>query len=134
MSGLGEEAPRAGLPVRREEEVDDRSTWIESRQGLLFFANAVLVAPELFVLLPLTLRALLDPLVLHGRPSAMLDTIPAVAAHVLPWVGWFLAIPLALTSYNLRLEERRWPRAALKLFLVIHIGFVAYTIGRWVGG
>lgn len=134
MSGLGEEAPRAEPAVRREEEVDDRSTWIESRQGLLFFANAVLVAPELFVLLPLTLRALLDPLVLHGRPSAMLDTIPEVAAHVLPWVGWLLAVPLALTSYNLRLEERRWPRAALKLFLVVHIGFLAYTIGRWVGG
>lgn len=132
MSELGEGAPRAEPPVRRKE--DDRSTWIESRQGLLFFANAVLVAPELFVLFPLTLRALLDPLVLHGRPSAMLDTIPEVAAHVLPWVGWLLAIPLGLTSYNLRLEERRWPRAVLKLFLVIHIGFVAYTIGRWVGG
>lgn len=131
MSGVGEGASAGAPPVHLEE---GGTPWIESREGLLFFANAVLVAPELFVLLPLGLRVLLDPLVLHGRPSVMLDTIPAVAAHVLPWVGWLLVIPLALTGYNLRLEERRWPTAALKIFLVIHIGFIAYTVARWVGG
>lgn len=116
-------------------EVDlepDRGEWIESREGLLFFTNAVLVAPELFVLIPLALRAVLDPLMLHGRPSVMLDTIPAVAAHVLPVVGWLLVVPLGLTAYNLGVARRRWPRAALKVFLVLHIGFLAYTIAHWV--
>lgn len=112
----------------------DEGTWIESREGMLFFANAVLVAPELFVLLPLALRLLLDPLTLHGRPSVMLDTIPAVAAHVLPAVGWLLVIPLGLTAHNLDIEDRRWPRAALKVFLVLHIGFLAYTIASWLTG
>lgn len=133
MSGAGEEPSRPEPPVLPEEQ-EGASPWIESPEGLLFFWNAVLVAPELFVLLPLGLRALLDPLVLHGRPSAMLDTIPAVAGHVLPSVGWLLVIPLALTAYDLRVEERRWPRTALAAFLVIHLAFLAYTVGRWVGG
>ena len=132
MSEGREEGRSTGPAVRLEEASGE--AWIESRRGLLFFANAVLVAPELFVLLPLGLRAILDPLVLHGRPSVMLDTIPAVAEHVLPAMGWLLVLPLALALYDLRVEERRGPRVALAFFALVHVGFLVYTVGRWIGG
>lgn len=107
--------------------------WIESREGGWFFVNALLVAPEMVVLFPLTLRTLVGFLVPQREPSPFLDTIPYVASWSLPWLGWLLVIPLWTVWKNLRLERRTLPRAALLLFGAIHLAFLGYTVWRWVG-
>lgn len=114
-------------------DTTSRGEWIESREGMVFFLNAVLVAPELVVLVPVVTRAVVRALGFVRRPSPILDPVPMVAAHVLPWVGWLLVVPVALVVWNLRLEARPGPRRALWLFLALHLSFLAYTVGRWIG-
>jgi hypothetical protein len=115
------------LPRRAE------TPWVETRAGGLFFVNAVLVAPVLMALYPLALRALLRALVGFERPSPILDTVPLVAAHVAPVVGWLAAPAAGLAIWNLRLADRGWARVLLVLFLVAHLGTLAYTLWRWLG-
>lgn len=134
MTSDGVPEPQRG---RAEPEIDPGSAdspWIESREGMLFFLNAVLVAPELMVLFPLAVRSLLSALGRPDRPSPILDTIPAVAAHVLPWVGWLLVVPLATAAWNLRVATRAVPRLALAGFLLVHLLFLAYTVRVWMSG
>lgn len=120
----GAEGPREGEPGAGE-------PWIETPEGLLFFGNALLVAPELTVLLPLGVRGAARALgLLHG-PSPVLDTFPALAAALLPYGGWLLLLPIALVVVNLRRERRRAPRLALLLFLLLHLGFLGYGVVRW---
>lgn len=127
-NGYGERGEGPILP-RREEE-----PWIESRAGGLFFVNAVLVAPELVVLFPLLLGWTLRGLGLLRGTSRFIDTVPAVAAYVLPWVGWFLVIPLVTTLRNLRMEGvGTWPRRALYAMAALHLVFLGYTAWRWAG-
>lgn len=126
----------------RGAEGDDRragkerkSPWVESRAGGLFFVNSVLVAPELIVLLPLLVGALLRALGLLEGPSRFIDPIPRVAAHVLPAVGWLLVVPLWTTWRNLQMDGvKPWARRALYGMLVLHLSFLAYTLSRWLGG
>jgi len=106
--------------------------WIESPSGELFFLNAVLVSPAAVALLPLGLRSLLRALGASAS-GPYLETVPAVAAYVAPWVGWLALLPLATTVKNLRMERRPAPRVALGAFLVVHLGVLAYTFGRWLG-
>lgn len=113
--------------------VPRKDPWIETREGGLFFVNALLVAPELVVLLPLTLQLLVSLLVPERNPSPFLDTIPFVASKAIPFLGWFILIPIWTTLRNLRIEARLAPRLALGFFLLLHLGFLGYTVMWWVG-
>jgi hypothetical protein len=127
------------LPAGEAPEVVPRpdEPWIESREGMLFFVNALFVIPEYCVLFPLGLRTLLRSLGLASGPSVFLDTLPTLATHCLPYVGWFLVVPIVLIFKTFSVEgsgERsRWRRGALSLFLVSHLGFLGYTLRLWLG-
>ena len=107
--------------------------WIETRRGGVFFVNALLVAPALVVLFPLTVGAVVSLLAPDRPLSPFLDTIPFVASKALPYVGWLLVIPIWTTIRNLRIETQVLPRAALGFFLVLHFAFLGYTVLSWVG-
>lgn len=107
--------------------------WIESREGMFFFVNALFVIPEYCVLFPLGLRTLLRGLRLSSSPSVFLDTLPALANHFLPYVGWLLLLPIGLVFRNLKLDRSRLRRGALVLFLISHVGFLGYTVHLWFG-
>jgi len=115
-----------GGPVRKE-------PWIEPRQGGWFFVNAVLVAPELVVLIPLVLGALIGLLVPEREPSPFLDTIPFVASKTIPILGWLLVIPIWTTIRNLRRDGLRLPKVTLGFFLLLHVCFFGYAVWSWVG-
>lgn len=109
--------------------------WVETRAGGFFFVNAVLVAPELIVVVPLVAGAALRALGLLEGPSRFIDPVPRVAAHFLPWIGWLLVVPLWTTWRNLRMDGvKPWARAALWAMLALHAGFLAYTVWLWTGG
>lgn len=114
------------LPTRADDP------WVETRAGGLFFINALLAAPALMVLYPIALRAVLHALTGFDRPSPLLDTVPLVAAHVAPVVGWLALPAAALSIWNLRITDRRWARVALRAFLVLHVGVLVYTVARWI--
>ena len=107
--------------------------WVETRQGGWFFVNAVLVAPELVVLFPLAIGALLGVMVPGREPSPFIDTIPFVASKTIPILGWLLVVPIWTTIHNLRMEGLRLPRFVLGGFLVVHLDFLAYAVRSWVG-
>jgi hypothetical protein len=111
----------------------EREPWIETRQGGWFFLNAVLVAPELVVLVPLTLGLVIGLLVPDRGASPFIDTIPFVASKALPVVGWLLVIPIWTTVKALRMEGLLLPRVALAFFLVLHLSFLGYAVLSWVG-
>jgi hypothetical protein len=108
--------------------------WIETTRGGLFFINALLIFPYPMVLVPLATRVFVRG-VLGGaaRESSILDTFPLLAGHLLPRVGWLIVVPLYLVVRNLRIEEAPWPRAALFLFLIVHLGFLGWTGAGWMG-
>lgn len=109
--------------------------WVETRAGGLFFVNAVLVSPELVVLFPLVVGAVLRSLGLLQGTSRFIDTIPQMAAYVLPWTGWIFVIPLWSTVKNLRMEGVGYrARRALWGMASLHLLFLAYTVWRWLAG
>ena len=111
---------------------DDGTPWIETRAGGLFFVNALLVTPAAVVLFPLAMGALLRAAGVIQGPSRVFDTIPAMADYFVPRVGW-LAIPAAWVAWKgLRAVERPGFRAALAVFLGVHLATVAWTLWRWV--
>jgi hypothetical protein len=118
----GEERPRGNEP------------WIETRAGGLFFLNAVVVGPVALVLVPVVVGTLVRGLGLVEGPSAVLDTIPAVAEYVAPTVGWLAAPAAWLAVWTLRETSKKEARWALLLFLAAHLGVLAYTVSRWIGG
>ncbi len=111
----------------------EKEPWIETRQGEWFFLNAVLVAPELVVLVPLALGLAIGFLVPDRGTSPFLDTIPFVASRSLPVVGWLLVIPIWTTLKNLRMKGPLLPRLVLGVFLVSHLAFLGYAVRGWVG-
>lgn len=125
----------AGLPAPEGEHgaAVRKEPWIETPSGGLFFVNALLVAPELVVLFPLTLQFIVGLLVPERAPSPFLDTIPFVASKAIPFLGWFLVIPIWTTVRNLKMETATLPRLALVLFLLLHLAFLGYTIWSWIG-
>lgn len=127
-------SPEAAEPPGSSSSAGADPPWIETREGGLFFVNALLVAPELVVLLPLGAGALLRAVGLLGGPSELLDTVPRMAGYVLPWVGWLLVIPVWTTGRNLGLAKKGLVRALLAVFLMTHLSFLGYTILRWAGG
>ncbi len=122
--------PPEGAPRLEEGRSDP---WIETPLGMLFFVNAVLVAPEYCVLLPLGVRTMLRALGMAQAPSVFLDTFPLVAARALPDLGWLLLLPVGLVIKNLRVERTPKLRAALLLFLTSHMAFLGYAVLAWLG-
>jgi len=114
-------------------EMARQEPWIETGPGGWFFVNAVLVAPEIMVLIPLTLQRVIGFLNPAREPSPYLDTIPFVAAHALPIVGWLLVIPIGTTVKNLRMDLHPLARAALVVFLLLHVAFLGYTVWSVMG-
>lgn len=132
----GPDSPGPDAPGK-ERAVEGREAervepWIETRRGGLFFVNALLVAPELVVLFPLTLRFLVSLVAPHRNPSPFLDTIPFVASRSIPYLGWLLVIPIWTTIRNLRIEPLPLPRGALVFFLLLHLAFLGYTALSWM--
>jgi hypothetical protein len=107
--------------------------WIETKQGGWFFVNAILVAPELVVLFPLLAGMVVSFLAPGREPSPFLDTIPFVASKAIPILGWLLVIPLWTTIRAIRIPGLLFPRFALGVFLLMHLSFLGYTVGSWMG-
>jgi hypothetical protein len=114
------------------ERSGEASRWIETREGGLFFLNAVLVGPEIVVLIPLAVGAVVGLLAPGRAPSPFLDTIPFVASKSIPILGWLLVIPIWTTIRNLRMERLALPRVALCVFLALHLSFLGYALWHWI--
>ena len=84
-------------------------------------------------ILDLTLKILVGLISAQRAASPFIDTIPFVASKAIPFLGWFLVIPIWTTVKNLRLETLRLPRVALLGMLLFHLSFLAYTVWSWVG-
>lgn len=110
------------------------SPWIETPQGGLFFVNVLLITPLAVILLPLVVGALLRTAGLIQGPSRIFDTIPFLAWHFAPRLGWLAAPAAWLAWRTLRMVERKGPRLTLAVFLALHMCTVAYTVYRWSGG
>jgi hypothetical protein len=108
--------------------------WIETREGGLFFVNALFLFPYLMVLVPLGTRVFVRG-VMGGmpEPSVIVDTFPVLAEHLLPRLGWLAALPGWLAWKNLSLERRTFPRVALGVLLALHLVTVAWTVTAWLG-
>jgi TRAP-type uncharacterized transport system fused permease subunit len=117
----------------RAQDPPGGTRWIETRRGGLFFVNALLIFPYVMVLVPLATRTLVRARGGLPEASEILDTFPILAEHLLPRIGWMILVPLALVIKNLGIEEDPRPRAALWGFLGLHLLFVAWTVGVWVG-
>lgn len=99
---------------------------------MLFFVNALLFAPAFVVLVPLALRSMVRLITGTIRPS-VLDTFPALAGYLVPWVGWLAVVPAVLVLRNLRMELPGPARWTLRFFLVVHVGFLVAAAWAWVG-
>jgi hypothetical protein len=119
--------------VRTHPPAPDGDRWIETRRGGLFFVNALLIFPQVMVLVPLLTRMAVRSLGGLPREAAIVDTFPIVAEYLLPRIGWLLLGPVVLVAYNLRLEPDPLPRSGLWTFLVIHLVFLGWTVGVWTG-
>jgi hypothetical protein len=114
-------------------ETKAKEPWIETPQGGWFFVNALLVAPEMVVLVPLAAGFLVSFIAPGREMSPFLDTIPFVASKAIPFLGWFLVIPIWTTIRNLRMDGLLLPRIALGIFLALHLSCLGYTVRSWVG-
>ena len=100
--------------------------FVETRAGGMFFLNAVLAAPALLVLWPVTVRGVLRGTGALEGPSPLLDPVPAVAAQVAPYVAWLSVIPLVATVRTLRLELPTPARWTLRAFVLLHTGVLVW--------
>jgi hypothetical protein len=107
--------------------------WIETRRGGVFFVNALLIFPYVMVLVPLATRIVVRARGGLPQASEIVDTFPLLAEHLLPRLGWIILVPMALVIHNLRIEPDPRPRAVLSGFLALHLLFLGWTVGVWVG-
>ena len=113
-------------------ELDSGERWIETREGGWFFVNAVLAAPAFIVAFPLLVGAALRALgVLRGY-NRFIDTIPLIAAYVVPYAGLLMVVPLWLSLRSLRWGGPRRARVALRLFAIAHAVALAYAVWWWI--
>jgi len=111
-----------------------RDRWIETREGGLFFVNALFFFPYLMLLVPLLTRVFVRGVVGgFEEPSVIVDTFPMLAEHMLPRMGWLLALPLWLVRRNLAVERRTGPRLALWGLLVLHAATLGWVVTGWMG-
>ena len=107
--------------------------WVETREGGLFFVNALLIFPHVMVLFPLITRTVVRAGGGFADASPIVDTFPEIAEYLLPRAGWLLVVPIALASYGLRITRAAWARLALAVFLATHLAFLGWTVGVWFG-
>lgn len=105
--------------------------WIESREGMLFFANALLVFPQISVFFPLLLGKLLAFLGVAEGLQEILAVIPALAARILVFTGILFVLPLWFALRTRRETRRKSARAWLLVFALAHALFVLYSLGAW---
>lgn len=102
--------------------------FVETPAGERFFLNAVLTAPALLVLWPVLLRGVLRGLGVLEGPSPLLDPVPALARQAGPYLAWLSVIPLWSCRRNLRMEVPSPARWALRGFVAIHAGVIAWWL------
>ncbi len=120
-----------GGPAAPATPPDDR--WIETREGGLFFVNALLIFPHIMVAVPLLTRMFVRWRGGLQGEAVIVDTFPLLAEHLLPRMGWLLVIPIALIVMNVRWETRTGPRLALGLFFALHLAALGWTVATWFG-
>lgn len=106
--------------------------WIETDAGARFFVHALLVTPAALVILH---RVLLGVLGAAGAPPGLLEqleVVPALARYVAPWVGWLALGPAALCVRDVRVMDRSVARAAVAIFLMVHLATLAFTARLWL--
>ncbi len=106
--------------------------WIESREGMLFFANALLVFPQISVFFPLLLGRGLRFLGVAEGLQEILAVIPELAARILPFAGILFLLPLWFALRARRDTERASARFWLLVFGMAHASFVAYALISWL--
>lgn len=124
-------SPGSGSDAGADVRLGSGERWIETREGGWFFVNAVLAAPALIVAFPLLVGGALRSLgVLEGR-SRFFDTIPLIAAYVVPYAGWLAILPLWLTWRSLRWRPPPPARLTLWLFAAVHLAVIGYAAWWW---
>ena len=126
-------------PTRSDSQVPDLAVelapgdrWIETREGGWFFVNAVLAAPAFIVVVPLVVGGVLRVTgVLRGY-NRFIDTIPLIAAYVVPYAGLLMVVPLWLALRSLRWGGPRVAVLVLRLFAVAHAAALSYALWWWL--
>jgi hypothetical protein len=109
-----------------------KDPWIETREGGLFFVNALLIFPHVMVSVPLLTRIFVRSRGGLQGEAVIVDTFPLLAEHLLPRLGWLLVVPIGLILLNLTWEAKPWPRRALGAFLALHLAALAWTVSTWL--
>ena len=102
--------------------------WIESREGMSFFANALLVFPQISVFFPLLLGWVLRFLGIAEGLQQILAVIPDLAARILPFAGLLFVLPLWFALRSRRDTRRPSARFWLLVFALAHASFVLYAL------
>lgn len=108
------------------------SPFLETRAGNWFFLNLLLATPAMLVGVPLLIRAVVGTLGLVQGPAPMLDTIPAVAAYAVPWVGPLFLLAFPLIRRALSLDPPDWARRLLWAFAIVHASVITTALVLWV--
>ena len=108
--------------------------WIESREGMLFFANALLVFPQISVFFPLLLGRMLRVLGVSEGLQQILSVIPTLAAWALPVAGFGFLLPLWFAMRSRQQTRNLWARGFLLVFAAAHASFVLYALPACLGG
>lgn len=107
--------------------------WIESREGMSFFANALLVFPQISVFFPLLLGRGLRFLGVAGGLQEILAVIPDLASRILPFAGILFLLPLWFAVRSRQETRRPSARFWLLVFALAHASFVLYALAVWAG-
>jgi hypothetical protein len=121
-------------PIESAPAEDRVTPWIETREGMLFFWNALLVSPQFVVFFPLAMLWIVAPI---GAPESLvqtLKTIPTLAQFALPFTGWFFAVPAWFAWRSRRETHAPIARQLEGMFAVLHVTFVVYAAWFWLTG
>jgi hypothetical protein len=99
---------------------------------MLFFANALLVFPQISVFFPLLLGRGLRFLGVAEGLQEILAVIPDLASRILPFAGVLFLLPLWFAVRTWKGTERPSARFWLLVFAAAHAAFVAYALVTWV--
>jgi len=111
---------------------ESETPFLETPAGGLFFVNLLLATPAMVVMVPLVLKGIASTLGLVRGPAPILDTIPIVVGHALPFIGWVFVLALLPIAKNLKMTLPTWAGRALRFFAMIHVGVVGYSVLSWL--
>lgn len=118
---------------RSDTQALGKDPWIESREGMSFFANALLVFPQISVFFPLLLGRGLRFLGIAEGLQEILAVIPDLASRILPFAGVLFVLPLWFALRIRRETQRPSARFWLLVFALAHASFVLYALSVWLG-